>query len=53
MAKHKYRIASQEGVDKFGGELGDVQELDLDAQAKTAMVAAGWIEEADDKPKEK
>lgn len=56
MAQHSYRIGSQEGVDRYGGEIGDEVKLDLSVAEAKAVVAAGWVEpleEVDDKKKEK
>jgi hypothetical protein len=48
MAKHKYTIASEVGAERYGGELGQEVELDLDVDQKRAVVAAGWVEPADE-----
>lgn len=47
MAKSNYRIASQEGADRYGGEVGDEVKLDILAGEKKAVVAAGWVEPLD------
>lgn len=52
MAKHTYTVASQEGVDRYGGEIGDTVEVDLDVDAKRAVVAAGWLEPHDEESKD-
>jgi hypothetical protein len=49
MAKHKYRIASQEGADRYRAEVGAETELDLDREEQRAVVAAGWVEPLDSK----
>lgn len=48
MAKHRYTIASDEGAGRYGGEIGQEIELDLDVDAKRAVVAAGWVEPIDE-----
>lgn len=58
MAKHQYRIASEEGAGRYGSEIGTETELDLDREEQKAVVAAGWVEqldvpEEDSKPKKK
>jgi hypothetical protein len=45
MAKHQYKIASQEAVDRYGHELGDTVELDIPDE-ELAVIAAGWLEHA-------
>lgn len=67
MAKHRYNITSDEGLDLFRRfypeqgietEVGAEVELDLTADQRTALVAAGWLSEpldmqSDDEPKKK
>jgi hypothetical protein len=48
MAKHQYLIASEEGAARYGGEIGDPVELDLTVDERRAVVAAGWVEPADE-----
>lgn len=43
MAK-RYKIASEEGAQRYQAELGEVVELDLDQYEELAVVAAGWLE---------
>jgi hypothetical protein len=47
-----YTIASLEGAQRYGGELGDKVELALDADQERALLAAGWLEEHDKSKKE-
>lgn len=47
----KYTIASEEGAQRYGAELGTDVELDLPADEEQAVVAAGWLDPAK-KPKE-
>lgn len=54
MAKHRYRIASEDGAARYGAAVDEEVELDLDVQAKRAVTAAGWVEQLDadeDEPK--
>jgi hypothetical protein len=44
MAKHSYKITSQEGADRYKAELGDTAELDINDEEKLAVIAAGWLE---------
>ena len=46
MAKTTYKIASEEGANRYGGEVGDEVELDLPADEELPVLAAGWLEEA-------
>jgi hypothetical protein len=39
-----YKVASEEGAQRYGGEVGDTVELDLPPEEETAVVAAGWLE---------
>jgi hypothetical protein len=43
MSKQRYKIASQEGVERYNGELGDIVELDIKDE-ELAVIAAGWLE---------
>jgi hypothetical protein len=40
-----FTIASEEGAQRYGGEVGDRVELTLPRDEKRAVVAAGWLEE--------
>lgn len=58
MAKHQYRIVSEEGAARYQAEVGAETELDLDREEQRAVVAAGWVEQLDlpeeeTKPKKK
>jgi hypothetical protein len=46
----KYVIASLEGAQRYGAEIGDTVELKLEKEEELAVTAAGWIEH--DKKKE-
>jgi hypothetical protein len=39
-----YKVASEEGAVRYGGQVGDEVELDLPDAEETAVVAAGWLE---------
>lgn len=39
-----YKIASVEGAERYGGEVGDAVDLDLDAGEHLAVTCAGWLE---------
>lgn len=39
-----YTIASQEGADHYGAEVGDNVDLDLNPDEERAVIAAGWLE---------
>lgn len=47
--KKRFKVTSQEGADFARTEEGAEVELDLEKEQETAVVAAGWLEEA--KPK--
>jgi hypothetical protein len=47
----KYVIASEEGAQRYGAEVGDSVDLKLEAEEERAVVAAGWLEH-DKKAKE-
>ena len=49
MATHKYKVASQEGAERYKAEVGDVVELDIQDE-ELAVIAAGWLEHATTKP---
>jgi len=42
--KKNYTIASDQGAERYGGEVGDTVALELDADEELAVVAAGWID---------
>lgn len=46
MAKHTYTVVSERGAEFAGGgaEVGHTVELDLSADNKRAVIAAGWVE---------
>jgi hypothetical protein len=48
MAKHTYTIASDEGVTRYGGEVGQTVELDLSVDEARAVVAAGWVDKVEE-----
>jgi hypothetical protein len=52
MATKTYTVASAEGVERYGAELGEQVELDLDKEQETALLAAGWLEDTTTKKKE-
>ena len=39
----KYKIASEEGAQRYGAEVGDTVELDIKDE-ELAVIAAGWLE---------
>lgn len=47
-----YKIASEEGAQRYGAEIGEVVELDIKDE-ELAVVAAGWLEPANKDTKEK
>jgi hypothetical protein len=47
-----YKIASEEGAQWYGGEIGQEVELDLDKDQERALIAAGWLKEHKGKKKE-
>jgi hypothetical protein len=40
-----YKVASEEGAQRYGAEVGEEVELDLEDEQETALLAAGWLEE--------
>lgn len=48
MAKHTYTIASEEGATRYGAEVGTTLEIDIPAEEAKAVVAAGWVDKADE-----
>jgi hypothetical protein len=49
MATHKYKVASEEGAQRYGAEVGQTVELDIKDE-ELAVIAAGWLEHATTKP---
>jgi hypothetical protein len=47
----KYEIASDEGAQRYGLEVGETVELELEDGTERALLAAGWLTESK-KPKE-
>lgn len=47
MAKHRYRIASEDGAQRYHEEVGTETTLDLSVSEQRAVVAAGWVEPLD------
>ena len=47
----KYKIASEEGAQRYGAEVGDTVELDIKDE-ELAVIAAGWLEHATKPAKE-
>ena len=45
----KYKIASEEGAQRYAADVGDVVELDIKDE-ELAVIAAGWLEHATTKP---
>jgi hypothetical protein len=43
MAKHSYKVASIEGAERYGAEVGDTVDLDIKDE-ELAVIAAGWLE---------
>jgi hypothetical protein len=48
-----YTIASEEGAQRYGAEVGATVELKLEDREEAAVVAAGWIEPAKTKKEAK
>jgi hypothetical protein len=44
-----YTVASEEGAQRYGVEVGEQVELDLDAKTERALLAAAWLEPANKK----
>lgn len=57
MAKHLYKILTQDAAERYGAELESEAELDLSREQRLDVIAAGWVEplddDDDDKPKTK
>lgn len=41
-----YIVASPEGAERYGVEVGEEVELDLEERQEGALLAAGWLEES-------
>jgi hypothetical protein len=52
MAKKSYKVASEEGAERYHEEVGTVVELDLADVEEQAVIAAGWLEHDKKKGKE-
>jgi hypothetical protein len=39
-----FKVASEEGAQRYGAEVGDTVELSLSPVEERAVVAAGWLE---------
>jgi hypothetical protein len=52
LATHKYRVASEEGAQRYGAEVGETVELDIKDE-ELAVIAAGWLEHVTETAKEK
>jgi hypothetical protein len=49
----KYWIASEEGAQLYGAEIGSEVELKLTAEQERALLAAGWLDEKKSKEAKK
>lgn len=47
-----YKIASDEGANRYGHEVGETVELDISKDEELAVTAAGWLEHATKPAKE-
>jgi hypothetical protein len=47
-----YKVASPEGAEWCGREVGETVDLDLTEKQERAVVAAGWFEKTEKKSKE-
>ena len=47
-----YKIASDEGANRYGHEIGENVELTIDKDEEQAVIAAGWLEHAKKPAKE-
>jgi hypothetical protein len=45
-----YKVASDEGAQRYGVEVGETVELDLEPDVEVPVIAAGWLEHIE-KPK--
>jgi hypothetical protein len=41
----KFKVASEEGAQRYGGEIGDIVDLSLGSDEERAVIAAGWLED--------
>jgi hypothetical protein len=41
----EFTIASQEGAERYGAEVGATVDLKLESREETAVIAAGWLTE--------
>lgn len=39
-----YKVASPEGAERYGREVGETVDLDLTKDQERALIAAGWVE---------
>lgn len=46
-----YKIASEQGAQRYGKELGDEVELELSEDEERALIAAAWLEPSKKKEK--
>ena len=46
-----YKIETEEAQARYGGELGDIVDLELEDEQHTALVAAGWLTPTKKAPK--
>lgn len=51
MATHTFTVASEEGANRYGAEVGAEVELDITTDEERAVIAAGWLA-PEKKPKE-
>ena len=51
MSKSAYKVASEEGAQRYEAEVGDEIELDLSESDERALLAAGWLEPSKKKEK--
>jgi hypothetical protein len=40
-----YKVASEEGAQRYGVEVGETVDLKLEPDTERALLAAGWLEE--------
>jgi hypothetical protein len=45
-----YKVASAEGAERFGVEVGEKVDLDIEPDVELPLIAAGWLEHTE-KPK--
>lgn len=41
----KYKVASEEGAQRYGSEVGELVDLALGSDEEQAVIAAGWLED--------